>query len=89
MVTCEECHLDLHIQCYAACSPCPSGWIKKKKLGNLGEPPTVPPTVAEPVIPTSKSAMRETAAALFNTFQDGYTQYVAAMDNLTKGDAQF
>ena len=38
------------------------------------------PPVEEPVTPTSKSTRRDKAAALFNSFQDGYNEYVAAMD---------
>ena len=40
------------------------------------------PSVEEPVTPTRKSAQREKATELFNSFQGDYERYVAAMNNL-------
>ena len=44
--------------------------------------------VEEPVTPTSKSAQRDKAAEIFNSFQGDYAKYVAAMNDLTTGDPQ-
>ena len=40
------------------------------------------PLVEEPVTPTRKSAQRDKATELFNSFQGDYERYVAAMNNL-------
>ena len=88
MLVCQVCLHELHAQCFVDHNPCPNGWTKNKNLGDHGVASTNTPAVVEPVTPTSKSTRRDKAAELFNTFQDGYTQYVAAMDALANGDAQ-